>query len=45
MVDFTHTGRNNNGVSLLVTTDHDMYAKIGKEYGSSSIVWNGIYKT
>jgi DNA-directed RNA polymerase II subunit RPB2 len=34
---------NSNGVSLLVTTDHDMFAKKGKIYGES-ITWDGIQK-
>jgi DNA-directed RNA polymerase II subunit RPB2 len=32
-----------NGVSLFVTTDHDMFAKKGKIYGDG-VVWNGVYK-
>ena len=32
-----------NGVSLFVTTDHDMFAKKGKIYGDG-VVWKGIYK-
>ena len=34
---------NSNGVSLLVTNDHDMYAKNGVMYGKS-ITWNGHWK-
>jgi DNA-directed RNA polymerase II subunit RPB2 len=53
MIEFTHSGEASrwgdqeenatpsNGVSLLVTTDHDMFAKTGKIYGDG-IVWNGI---
>ena len=55
MIEFTHSGEahrwgqksNNkipsNGVSLFVTTDHDMYAKKGKMYGDG-VVWDGIQK-
>jgi intein/homing endonuclease len=44
MIEFTHKGENeltpNNKVSLLVTTDHDMFAKCGKMNGQS-VTWNG----
>ena len=43
MIEFTHTGENSNGVSLLVTTDHDMFAKKGKFYGET-VTWDGIQK-
>ncbi len=48
MIEFTHIGEksdnnNSNGVSLLVTSDHDMFAKKGKNYGHS-ISWDGIQK-
>ena len=32
-----------NGVSLFVTTDHDMFAKKGKLYGEA-VAWNGVQK-
>jgi len=32
-----------NGVSLLVTTDHDMFAKKGKMYGDA-VTWDGVQK-
>jgi DNA-directed RNA polymerase II subunit RPB2 len=35
--------RPSNGVSLLVTTDHDMYAKKGKVYGDT-VAWDGVQK-
>ena len=40
MIEFTHKGENNNKVSLLVTTDHDMFAKCGKMHGEYP-TWNG----
>ena len=44
MIEFTHKGENNltpnNKVSLLVTSDHDMFAKIGKMH-CKSVTWNG----
>jgi len=43
MIEFTHSGENSNGVSLLVTTDHDMFAKKGKFYGET-VTWDGIQK-
>lgn len=54
MVEFTHSGEAgnwggddndmaSNGVSLLVTEDHDMFAKMGKYYGES-VTWNGVQK-
>ena len=52
MVEFTHSGEAarwggqedatpSNGVSLFVTTDHDMFAKTGKIYGDG-VAWDGI---
>ena len=53
MIEFTHSGEASrwgddeenttpsNGVSLVVTTDHDMFAKTGKVYGES-VAWDGI---
>lgn len=41
MVEFTHSADAKNGVSLLVTTDHDMFAKTGKYYGES-VTWDGV---
>ena len=32
-----------NGISLLVTEDHDMFAKTGKYYGEG-VVWDGVQK-
>ena len=54
MVEFTHSGETgnwdgeendmaSNGVSLLVTEDHDMYAKKGKYYGEG-VTWDGVQK-
>lgn len=55
MIEFTHSGEasrwsndndndtNSNGISLLVTTDHDMFAKKGKLYGES-VTWDGVQK-
>jgi DNA-directed RNA polymerase II subunit RPB2 len=43
MIEFTHSADNLNGVSLLVTTDHDMFAKKGKLYGDV-ITWDGVCK-
>jgi len=54
MVEFTHSGEMgnwdgeenetaSNGVSLLVTEDHDMYAKKGKYYGEG-VTWDGMQK-
>ena len=54
MVEFTHSGEAanwsgddtelaSNGVSLLVTEDHDMYAKKGKYYGEG-VTWDGVQK-
>jgi DNA-directed RNA polymerase II subunit RPB2 len=34
---------NSNGVSLLVTEDHDMFAKKGKLYGEA-VTWDGVQK-
>ena len=41
MIEFSHSAENSNGTSLLVTTDHDMFAKKGKLYGET-ITWDGI---
>jgi len=52
MIEFTHSGEASrwggeenttpsNGVSLFVTTDHDMFAKTGKIYGDG-VAWDGI---
>ena len=53
MVEFTHSGEAtrwdgseksstpSNGVSLFVTSDHDMFAKKGKIYGDG-VAWNGV---
>ena len=52
MIEFTHSGEAcnwggaesdipSNGVSLLVTTDHDMFARKGKYYGESA-TWDGV---
>lgn len=47
MIEFTHSGEadrwNSNGVSLMVTTDHDMFARKGKLYGDA-VTWNGHWK-
>jgi DNA-directed RNA polymerase II subunit RPB2 len=43
MIEFTHSAENSNGVSLLVTTDHDMFAKKGKFYGET-VTWDGVQK-
>lgn len=45
MIEFSHDGEDHpsNGVNLLVTSDHDMFAKKGKYYGDS-VSWNGIQK-
>jgi ribosomal protein L37AE/L43A len=43
MIEFTHSADNLNGVSLLVTTDHDMFAKKGKVYGET-VTWDGSWK-
>ena len=47
MIEFTHSGEENdtpsNGVSLFVTTDHDMFAKKGKFYGEG-VAWDGVQK-
>jgi DNA-directed RNA polymerase II subunit RPB2 len=54
MVEFTQAGEASrwggpeddspsNGVSLLVTEDHDMFAKRGKFYGDT-VAWDGIQK-
>lgn len=54
MIEFSHSGEasrwggdendtNSNGVSLLVTTDHDMFARKGKYYGED-VTWNGTQK-
>lgn len=37
-------GKESNKVSLLVTTDHDMFAKRGREYGEDNIEWNEARK-
>ena len=43
MIEFTHSGEGSNGVSLLVTTDHDMFAKKGKFYGET-VTWDGVQR-
>jgi DNA-directed RNA polymerase II subunit RPB2 len=54
MVEFTHSGEASNwngeendtasnGVSLLVTEDHDMFAKRGTYYGDS-VTWEGVQR-
>jgi len=54
MVEFTHSGEAgnwdgddsetaSNGVSLLVTEDHDMFARRGKYYGET-VTWDGVQK-
>lgn len=41
MIEFSSEGPLGNGVSLLVTTDHDMFARTGVLYGES-VTWNGV---
>ena len=41
MIEFTCDSTLGNGVSLLVTTDHDMFARTGVVYGDA-VTWNGI---
>ena len=55
MIEFTHSGEASrwsdveendtpsNGVSLFVTTDHDMFAKKGTFYGEA-VAWDGVQK-
>uniref|UniRef100_A0A6C0KXW0 DNA-directed RNA polymerase n=1 Tax=viral metagenome TaxID=1070528 RepID=A0A6C0KXW0_9ZZZZ len=54
MIEFSHSGEagnwggdenelSSNGVSLLVTTDHDMFARKGRYYGES-VTWDGTQK-
>ena len=44
MVEFTQADDVvSNGVSLLVTDDHDMFAKTGKYYGDG-VAWSGVQK-
>jgi len=54
MIEFTHSGEAgnwdgdenetaSNGVSLLVTEDHDMFARRGKYYGET-VTWDGVQK-
>jgi DNA-directed RNA polymerase II subunit RPB2 len=55
MIEFTHSGEASrwsnveendtpsNGVSLFVTTDHDMFAKKGTIYGDA-VAWDGVQK-
>ena len=54
MIEFTHSGEAarwgqvkqttpSNGVSLFVTTDHDMFAKTGRIYGDG-VAWDGVQK-
>ena len=49
MIEFTHSGLNDdsalasNGVSLLVTDDHDMFARRGTYYGEVA-TWDGVQK-
>ena len=45
MIEFSHSEEvtNSNGVSLLVTTDHDMFARKGRNYGDG-VTWDGVQK-
>jgi DNA-directed RNA polymerase II subunit RPB2 len=45
MIEFSHSeeATNSNGVSLLVTTDHDMFARKGRNYGDG-VKWDGVQK-